>query len=1134
VRRGRHAGRTGFALLPVVLALALLGATAYLMTRENASGVALVASAQQTDRARYVAEAALRHATWQAHTAGCDGYSDVATTAFGADSYDATITPASGSPITVAATGTLADGTTYTFTRSGEPVYETPTSVVLQLSSPDTGKDAILDSFYAARNCGGASYLQVNPKPDWTQRVVIQFDLSSLPAGVEVISARLELKQWSVVAPGVVSVHRLTRDWVEGTKVCGGTADGASWPTFDGIDAWAVPGGDFEPAPASEAQVTTATDDQWLGWEVGGLVEGWLADPASNHGMLLQGEDVVREAEFASREASNPNDAPRLSVVYSCECGQVCGAGGGANRVLYVVKDPASLSTQETARRTLMQGWGFSVTPIDDDATQEQFDTGAAVNDAAYVSQEVLEGSLGTKLVGAAIGVVNESRDTIDVFGFATSAGAGGGLPTLKVDPSHYITSVFPTEIVAPYGVNEWYQIASTPVAAGVQPVGVWVESPWTDLPALMALDTGADLFGGGSAAGRRVQIPMGAGQGLAPVDVDGLTDDARTIIKRSIEWAAGASCGSVKPLLLVVSDAGNPTAQETARQTLLESWCYAVTRIDDDATSGEFAAAMALNDVIYISQEITTLTNVTKLRDAVIGIVNEEYLISSDLGLGSGTGTGFFNDIDVRDDTHYITSGFALGALALFSPPYDIYTGTGFTLAPDLQVLGETGSITGLAALETGGALWDSGTAAGRRVLVPWGDDFSALNSDGQTLMQRALEWAAGAGCGSVQKVLLVVGDDTLPLASKDAGRVDVIESGCFTVVSVIDDGDTQTNFDAAVDAADVVFVSGTSSGATLLDKLTGITKGLVNEVDGKIDNFGFSSSTSSTVLSDGFAQTDPLHYITEPFGGNAVTVFHTFVYSMPVPGGTLAPDLQNVAEVLATPSLVALDTGAQRWDGGSAPARRVHLPFASAETSQMTADGQTLLKRAVEWAAGASGGGGPPPPPSCDGTFRDEFNAQVWSGSDGTLAWAMDWLEWGEGGTPTGGDIMVIDDMGPYSARIRDNGTSGAGAGIRREADLSAYATATLSFDFRRDGPDNAADYVTADVSDDGGATWTELDRFVGEGNGTEDPTYQSRSYDITDFRAPNTRIRFLSSPDFGTQDVVYFDNVEICVGE
>lgn len=105
--------------------------------------------------------------------------------------------------------------------------------------------------------------------------------------------------------------------------------------------------------------------------------------------------------------------------------------------------------------------------------------------------------------------------------------------------------------------------------------------------------------------------------------------------------------------------------------------------------------------------------------------------------------------------------------------------------------------------------------------------------------------------------------------------------------------------------------------------------------------------------------------------------------------------------------------------------------------------------------------------------------------------------------------------------------------GAGIRREADLSAYTTATLSFDYRRDGPDNANDYVTVDVSNDGGGSWTELDRFVGEGTNTEDPSYVSTSYDISAYMSVNTRVRFLSSPDFGNQDVVYFDNVEICVG-
>ncbi|MDH3509042.1 MAG: hypothetical protein OEQ25_18025, partial [Gammaproteobacteria bacterium] len=164
---------------------------------------------------------------------------------------------------------------------------------------------------------------------------------------------------------------------------------------------------------------------------------------------------------------------------------------------------------------------------------------------------------------------------------------------------------------------------------------------------------------------------------------------------------------------------------------------------------------------------------------------------------------------------------------------------------------------------------------------------------------------------------------------------------------------------------------------------------------------------------------------------------------------------------------------------------------------------------------------------------TLRDEFNAQVWSGSDGTLKWVSPWQELYEGGTPTGGDIMVIDDLGPYSARVRDNGTTNNGAGIQRQADLSAYSSAMLSFDYRRDGPDNADDYVTVDVSADGGGSWTELDRFAGEGTNTSDPVYVSTSYDITSHMGSNTRIRFLSSPTFGNTDIVYFDNVQITLG-
>jgi len=156
---------------------------------------------------------------------------------------------------------------------------------------------------------------------------------------------------------------------------------------------------------------------------------------------------------------------------------------------------------------------------------------------------------------------------------------------------------------------------------------------------------------------------------------------------------------------------------------------------------------------------------------------------------------------------------------------------------------------------------------------------------------------------------------------------------------------------------------------------------------------------------------------------------------------------------------------------------------------------------------------------------TFRDEFNSISFSNNNGTVVWSTDWLEINESNGANRGDIRVVTDLSSYVLRIRDN--DGGGEGVQREADLSVYTAATLHFEYRRDQLDNPNDYVTVDISDNGGSSWTELDRFAG---GTNDSNYVSWSMDITPYIASNTRIRFLSSSSLGNRDQVYFDNIEI----
>lgn len=380
----------------------------------------------------------------------------------------------------------------------------------------------------------------------------------------------------------------------------------------------------------------------------------------------------------------------------------------------------------------------------------------------------------------------------------------------------------------------------------------------------------------------------------------------------------------------------------------------------------------------------------------------------------------------------------------------------------------------------------------------------------------------SGGGGGGSGNDILLVVGN-AATLTQSDDDRWNMMIGWGYTV-TVIDDGEPQAVFDAAVAANNVIFVTNSVVGGSLADKLTGASKGIVNEFPGKLDNFGFSSGTGQAYSSTGFSSTDAGHTITSPYGGAPVTVF-TGSTLMSVPSGTLAPGLQNLGSPngapldldVPPPGLSTLETAALRWDGNPAPARRVHLPLGLATVSQMTADGLDIMQRSLQWAGGG-----------CNGTFRDEFNARSYANSDGTLSWAGDWLEVGESDGPTAGDEGVGNDQSDFQLRVRDN--ENGGEGVEREADLSGAATATLTFDYRRNGLDSSSDYVAIYASSTGTAgPYTELPAPRIEGGGT-DAGYQTYSRDISAYISATTAIRLQSSSTMGNLDIVWFDNIQI----
>ncbi|MEM1180850.1 MAG: hypothetical protein AAGM22_21070, partial [Acidobacteriota bacterium] len=168
---------------------------------------------------------------------------------------------------------------------------------------------------------------------------------------------------------------------------------------------------------------------------------------------------------------------------------------------------------------------------------------------------------------------------------------------------------------------------------------------------------------------------------------------------------------------------------------------------------------------------------------------------------------------------------------------------------------------------------------------------------------------------------------------------------------------------------------------------------------------------------------------------------------------------------------------------------------------------------------------------------TFLDNFaSAGSYAGDNSSVgvSWATDWIEANDlgGAGAASGDVQVtggelsMDNQSDSSPFMNQ-------PSVEREADLSTYAAALLSFDWRTDsGVDRMAgttigDSFAIEASSDGGTTYTIIDEFgglVGVQSG-------SAIYDITDFIAADTRIRFrITNRYAAASESIFLDDVQI----
>ncbi|AKT43655.1 DNRLRE domain-containing protein [Chondromyces crocatus] len=157
-------------------------------------------------------------------------------------------------------------------------------------------QDAVIRADAAAFNDGATEQLSTGiSSSSGRRRTLLQFDLSSVPAGATVVNSTMGIYQvYRDGAAATVNVHQVTAAWAENSVT------------------WNSLGSSFDPAASASFTASSAID--YRRFAVDELVQGWV-DGTPNHGVLLD-EPGSTHTNYRSRENVKVDQRPYLEVCY--------------------------------------------------------------------------------------------------------------------------------------------------------------------------------------------------------------------------------------------------------------------------------------------------------------------------------------------------------------------------------------------------------------------------------------------------------------------------------------------------------------------------------------------------------------------------------------------------------------------------------------------------------------------------------------------------------------------------------------------------------------------------------------------------------------------------------------------------
>ncbi|MFO7566002.1 MAG: DNRLRE domain-containing protein [Enhygromyxa sp.] len=192
------------------------------------------------------------------------------------------------------------------------PVVAPPSTTTMSFQdgvAPSSAYAGTSDTWFHASKPNEKQGANVTCEADDDKSAALRWDLSAIPAGSTIDEVRITLDVVNATDSRGFYAYPLSRDWSEAH---------ATWNDYDDALPWQAPGAkgalDREAIPVGKSTARTTGEHTFLVNPA--LVQSWIDDPSSNHGILIANEANSNGVDFSCKEASIAAERPRLTVVY--------------------------------------------------------------------------------------------------------------------------------------------------------------------------------------------------------------------------------------------------------------------------------------------------------------------------------------------------------------------------------------------------------------------------------------------------------------------------------------------------------------------------------------------------------------------------------------------------------------------------------------------------------------------------------------------------------------------------------------------------------------------------------------------------------------------------------------------------